>query len=142
MLLAPKKAPVTTVLKHLAGMRNQRLLILALSAAAAVAGCVTEPELGRSPIRVGMPREDLRFFFGEPLRIERTDSGGEDWFYRFESSSTPQMDGAVSHDVADGSDSVWVSMSPSSKGKEERPIHLSVDGRVIEPIPEGKILGR
>ncbi len=132
------------VRKPLASMRRHTRLMLALVALAAMAGCVTEPELERSPIRVGMSRQDLRFFFGEPVRIEAIDSGGEDWYYRFVSSESPQVDGAVSQDPVDGTGAVAVSVSglPGKAGKVELPIHLSAEGRVIEPIPEGKLLRR
>ena len=124
-------------------MRKPRALILVLFAAVAVAGCVTEEPEPAARVRVGMSRDDLRFYFGEPLRVQATESGGEDWYYRFVSWNPPQVDGAVSHDDLEGSHSVSVSMSGlGSSIKEQRPIHLSADGRVIEPIPEGTILGR
>ncbi len=123
-------------------MRKHLTYVLACFASVLLAGCVTESEPERSPIRLGMSRDDVRFYLGEPLRREPTTSRGEDWYYRVVSGSNFQMDGAVEHDPYEGSDAVAVSVSPSAKVKGECPIHFSADGQVIEPLPEGKIQGR
>ena len=122
-------------------LRYTNRLVLCVLFAVAVAGCVAqEPEPRR--VRVGMSRDDLRFYFGEPLRIEAVGSGAEDWFYRCVLPSEPQVDGAVTQDVVEGSGSVSVSVSTSPGSKGEWPIHLSPEGYVIEPLPEVQILAR
>ncbi len=122
-------------------MQKTRLFGLALLAALVLAGCVSEPE---EPLRVrlGMSRDDLRFFFGEPLRTETLQTGGEVWFYRVVSPNTPQMDGAVWQDPYDGSGGVAVSVSPSVKTRQECPVFLSAEGLVIEPLPPVAIRGK
>jgi hypothetical protein len=112
---------------------NPRRLCLALLSTLLFAGCVTQPEM--ASVRAGMSREDLRFYFGEPVRIQATDSGGEDWYYRFVSWTNPTVERTVSHDSRS-------TTSSSSYSKDERPIHLSPDGHVMEPLPEGKLVGR
>ena len=114
--------------------------MLALFAAAALAGCVTDSD--RPRVRVGMSRDDLRSRFGEPLRIESAASGGEDWYYSFVSWGTPQIEATASHDnFGAGRDSVSIGLS-STWSTQECPIHLSGDGFVVEPIPDGKIVGK
>ncbi len=122
-------------------MLKPRLIGLALLAALALAGCASEPE---EPLRVrlGMSRDDLRFFFGEPLRTETLQTGGEVWFYRVVSPNTPQMDGEAWQDPYDGSGGVAVSVSPSVKTRQECPVFLSAEGRVIEPLPQVVIRGK
>ena len=122
-------------------MQKHRLLILTLFAAVVFAGCVTAPE-EPSRVRLGMSDDDLRFFFGEPLRIEAVDTGGEVWYYRVVSASTPAVDGAAWQDPYTGSGAVEVSLSPSAKIRQECPIFLSADGHVIEPVPQAHIRGR
>ena len=43
------------------------------------------PTTRTSPCKAGFSRSDLRFFYGEPLRIELVAGGGvgEDWYYQF-----------------------------------------------------------
>jgi hypothetical protein len=122
-------------------MRMHRLLVLAMFVAVAVTGCATDPAPEHPRVRVGMSREDVRFYFGEPLRIEAT-PWGEDWYYRCLYWSNPQVGGEVVQNAYDGSGAVSVSVSSPPGNKGECPIHLSADGHVIEPLPEGKILGR
>jgi len=88
-----------------------------------------------------MSRDDIRSHFGEPLRIERVASGGEDWYYSFVSWSGPQIDAAASRDPFDPTvSSVSVSVS-GTRSTQDCPIHLSADGYVLEPVPNGKIVG-
>ncbi len=116
-------------------------MLLAILMVASVWGCATETKFEQARVRVGMSRDDLKFYFGEPLRIENAGPDGEYWYYRFVSPENAQVDGAVVHDVVDGSDTVAVSITPG-RAKADLPIHVSPDGHVVEPIPEGKILGR
>ena len=118
------------------------LLIFAIFAAVALSGCVTDSDTGsyRPRLRVGMSRDDLRACFGKPLRIEAVASGGEDWYYAFASGSAPQVDTSSSYDSSGArTDSVSVSLS-DTKTTQECPIHLSSDGYVIEPVPEGDVV--
>jgi hypothetical protein len=121
-------------------MNNSRQIILAFFAAVLFVGCATET-FEQARVRVGMSREDLRFYFGEPLRIEATD-WGEDWYYRFVVAESPLVGAAVAQDVYGESGSVAVDLSGAPELKAVWPIHLSREGYVIEPIPEGRILGR
>jgi hypothetical protein len=115
-----------------------RLLVCALLAAA-LSACVTDSE--RPRVRVGMSRDRLREYFGEPLRIEHVASGGEDWYYSFTGWSRPQVDGEAWRDPYDpNTSSVSVTVS-SSRDTREYPVHLSAEGRVVEPIPSGRIAG-
>ncbi len=122
-------------------MLKPRLIGLALLTALALAGCASEPE---EPLRVrlGMSRDDLRFFFGEPLRVETVQTGGEVWFYRVILPNTPRMDGEAWQDPYTGSGGVAVSVSPSEKTRQECPVFLSAEGRVIEPLPQVPIRGK
>ena len=119
---------------------STRLSLFTLLVALALTACVTEPE--RLRVRIGMSRDDLRSCFGEPLRIERAASGGEDWYYSFVGWSAPQVDAAASRDIFDPTlSTVSVSVS-SSRSTQDCPVHLSADGFVVEPIPDGKIASR
>jgi outer membrane protein assembly factor BamE (lipoprotein component of BamABCDE complex) len=124
-------------------MHYSLVLTITLSFAALLAGCVSDSERTERPrVRVGMSRDDLRFCFGNPSRIESTASGGEDWYYSFASWSPPQVESSSSVDSSGArTDSVSVSMS-DTKTKQECPIHLSSNGYVIEPIPAGTIVGK
>jgi len=116
-----------------------RLFMASLFAAAALAGCVTT-DSDAPQVRVGMSRDDLRAHFGEPLRIEPASSGGEDWYYTFASWSSPQVDTSTSYDISGArTDSVSVSLS-DARSTQECPVHLSNDGYVTEPIPDGQIV--
>ncbi len=116
-----------------------RLFITALCAAAALAGCVTT-DSDAPQVRVGMSRDDLRAHFGEPLRIEPAPYGGEDWYYTFASWGSPQVDRSTSYDPSGArTDSVSVSLS-DARSTQECPVHLSNDGYVTEPIPDGQIV--
>jgi hypothetical protein len=84
-----------------------------------------------------MSRDRLRARFGEPLRIEHGAAGGEDWYYSF--SSPLDFQASSYHDLQSKSDSVSVSISDST-GTHERPIHLSREGYVTEPLPGGRIV--
>lgn len=106
----------------------------------ALVGCETTPEVSSSEVHVGMTRERLRARFGEPLRIEPVTGGGEDWYYRFVTwQANPSGETGVA--VGTGGTESYVSATvESSKEAMERPIHISPEGFVIEPIPRGKII--
>jgi|SRR5215469_2792125 len=113
----------------------KRLLEISLLAALLAAGCVTESDAPH--LFAGMSRERVRARFGEPLRVEQAPAGGEDWYYSF--SSSPEIQGSTYHDYQTGSDSVSASVSVSDE-KVERPVHLSPEGYVVEPLPSGHIV--
>ncbi len=114
-------------------MRRFILLTSFVLTVAVLAGCATESD--SHALFVGMSRDRLKARFGEPLRIERTPLGGEDWYYSF-ASWQPEMSGTVSSDGS-GSLSMGVSDQPATR---EFPVHLSADGYVTEPLPAGKIV--
>ncbi len=104
-------------------------------------GCETPSDSSYIPVRVGIPRSDLKFYFGEPLRIEPVAAGGEDWYYHFVSWETHPAQSAGTTTNEFGQTSTYISASfGSSRDTEERPIHVSAQGYVIEPLPEGKIV--
>jgi len=114
----------------------KKLLPLFCLIALLAAGCDTdEPDAPR--LFPGMSREKLKTRFGEPIRIVQLPGGGEDWFYTF---STPfQVETSSETDLQSRSVSAGVSIS-DNPGTEQRPVHLSPDGIVVEPIPRGHIV--
>jgi len=90
---------------------------------------------------VGMSRDRLKLHFGEPLRVERTPSGGEDWYYSFASWRNTDVQGSVYHDGASNSGSVSATISDENNIRE-CPVHLSAEGYVRAPLPAGKIIAK
>ena len=116
------------------------LVVLIAIGLLVLAGCASAPKTPDITLRVGMARDDLRLYFGEPLRIESVASGGEDWYYRFASWETHPT-GSTSTTEDFGEKTSWVSVGLGfSKHAQERPIHVSPEGYVIEPLPKGKIV--
>jgi outer membrane protein assembly factor BamE (lipoprotein component of BamABCDE complex) len=111
------------------------LLQMSVLAAMLVSSCATDPDVPN--LYAGMSRDRLKARFGEPIRIEHPRGGGEDWYYSF--TSPPQFQGASSHDVQTQNDSVSVGISEGT-GTQARPIHLSPDGFVTEPLPRGHLV--
>jgi outer membrane protein assembly factor BamE (lipoprotein component of BamABCDE complex) len=119
-------------------MRHALRFWFLLPALLLLAGCVTESH--PSPkLYTGMSRDDVRSLFGKPLRIEPNAVGGEDWIYTFGSRTpNPEVQTSESGDAFNHERSTTASYSfPSDK--HEAAIHLSPDGHVIEPLPEGNI---
>ena len=117
-------------------MLRRFLLVTALLLAIVMVGaCVTEYDA--PTLFVGMSRDRLRARFGEPLRVEHTSAGGEDWYYSF--SGPPEVQADSYHDEQSNSGSVSVTIS-SSTSRQECPVHLSPEGYVIEPLPRGHIV--
>jgi hypothetical protein len=116
--------------------------ILVASTFLLTAGCATPPDnTSDVAVRVGMPRSELRLIYGEPLRIESNASGGEDWYYRFYAwSKAPTVSATVSENVGGNTISSTSESWQVGKGTEEEPIHLSPEGRVVEPLPSGKVI--
>jgi hypothetical protein len=97
--------------------------------------CATDPET--PSLYAGMSRDRLRARFGEPLHIEHPKSGGEDWYYNF--TSPPELVGITSHDERTQTDAAAIGIS-ENLGHRERPVHLSPDGFVTEPLPRGHLV--
>jgi hypothetical protein len=117
-----------------------RDIILAAISLFVLAGCASAPETSDIALRLGMSRDDLKLYFGEPLRIEAGALGGEDWYYRFVAWNACPT-GTTGTSVESGEVTSYVSVGLEfSKNAEERPIHVSSEGRVIEPLPKGKIV--
>jgi hypothetical protein len=116
-------------------MRNSPILSLLLALITVLTGCASSSEA--PGVRLGMTGEELRTQYGKPIRIERTPSGGEDWYYNYSSWGTP---GVRASSVSESpSSSIGVSIT-STRHTEQRPIHLSLDGHVIGPLPKGSIV--
>ena len=78
--------------------------------------------------------------FGNPVRVEATTNGGEDWYYRFYGwrSNTTSESGASFG--TDGTSSYANTTLELSNDTTEEPVHVSAIGYVVEPIPAGKIV--
>jgi hypothetical protein len=120
-------------------MKTRDIVLFAVSLFV-LAGCASAPETADIALRLGMSRADLRYHFGEPLRIESSASGAKDWYYRFVSWQThPTGATGTSDDFGERTSYVSVGLE-FSRDTEERPIHISSDGYVIEPLPKGKVV--
>jgi hypothetical protein len=87
-----------------------------------------------------MSRDDLKSHFGAPLRVEPANSGGENWYYHFVAWKAQPTDAEVTKsDYGDKTTQVTAGLQ-ISRDTEERAIHVSAEGYVIEPLPEGKIV--
>lgn len=119
-------------------MKIRNIWVVALSLCL-LSGCASTPKT-YSHVLEGMSRNNLRFWFGEPLRVEHLASGGEDWYYRFSSLQTkPVGDASMKEDY--GQQATIVSEGLEfSQHVEELPVHLSPDGFVIAPVPKGKVV--
>ena len=105
-----------------------------------LAGCASSPETSDIRVRTGMSRDDLKLFFGNPVRIQATSDGCEDWYYRFRgwrSDSSSESGTAIG---TGGTSSYGNASVQFSQDTEEAAVHVSADGHVVEPIPEGKIV--
>ncbi|HSY17164.1 MAG TPA: hypothetical protein VK815_02475 [Candidatus Acidoferrales bacterium] len=117
-----------------------RSLALATISLLAFAGCATTHEPTYSTVLEGMTRNVLRYNFGEPLRIEPRAAGGEDWYYNFSTWQTqPTGSTSTGNEFGERTSSVNAGLS-FSKQVVARPVHLSSDGFVVPPLPEGKVV--
>ncbi len=118
---------------------NRNLILLAISLLV-LAGCASAPEVADIRVQIGMSREDLRAYFGEPLRIEPGTAGGEDWYYRFIGwKARPMGESGSREEFGERTSYVTVGLD-FSRPIEERPIHVSPAGYVIAPVPKGKVV--
>jgi hypothetical protein len=113
----------------------KRPLQISAIAALLIAGCATDSDAPH--LYTGMSRDRLKGRFGEPIRVEHTAGGGEDWYYTF--SNVPEVQGSTYHDAQTQSDSASIGICYTT-GTTERPVHLSPDGYVIAPLPRGHIV--
>jgi hypothetical protein len=105
-----------------------------------VAGCASDPKNAYATVLAGMSRNNLRFYFGEPLRIEPAAAGGEDWYYRFASLHV-EPTGASGASEEFGQQTSYASASLDfSRQVVELPVHVSSEGFVVEPLPKGKVV--
>ena len=105
-----------------------------------MAGCADAPETSENHLRLGLTREQLRVRFGEPVRIESHGSNGEDWYYRFiayDKHSTYTEDSSNEFGQRTTTSSVGIEFTRTTG---ELPVHLSADGYVVAPLPEGKVV--
>jgi hypothetical protein len=115
-------------------------IILAVLGGLVFAGCVFFQKTADTAVQSGMSRDELRLHFGAPLRIERTAAGGEDWYYCFVSWRThPVSDAGTPDDFGEKSSYGSVGWQ-ASRYTGEHPIHVSPEGYVMGPIPQGKVL--
>lgn len=120
-------------------MATRHLGLIAISLFVLV-GCASAPKTADTTVQAGMSRNNLRFYFGEPLRIEPVASGGEDWYYRFVAWKVhPTSEAGTRDDFGEKTSYVAVGVS-GSKETEEHPIHVAPDGFVVGPLPVGKVL--
>jgi outer membrane protein assembly factor BamE (lipoprotein component of BamABCDE complex) len=117
-----------------------RCFVLAAITLCVFGGCATTHETTYSTVLEGMSRNNLRCYFGKPLRIETTAAGGEVWYYRFASWKIhPTSESGTREDFGEKTSYVSVGLS-GSKEIEEHPVHISSDGFVVGPLPEGKVV--
>ena len=98
-------------------------------------GCATDSDT--PALFAGMSRDRLKAKFGEPVRIEHLFGGSEDWYYYF--SNPWEVDTTSTHDGPPDADSGSLAIKKTN-GKEERPVHLSPEGYVMNPLPKGHIV--
>lgn len=113
--------------------------LLGVSGVIGLSGCSTTQEPADNPIRLGMSQSELRLRFGEPVRIEKVGSGGEDWFYRCTSwNSNPVAESGTLIESGEVTSYASAGLEVSST-TEERPVHIAAGGFVVGPLPEGKV---
>jgi outer membrane protein assembly factor BamE (lipoprotein component of BamABCDE complex) len=108
-----------------------------------VAGCSTNSSgdgetVDNIRVTGGMSRDDLRFYFGKPLRIEPAPNNGENWYYRFDSRQTEYSSG-TSTDASSTTTYRTITIN-LDKSIQELPVHIGAGGYVIDPVPEGKVV--
>ncbi len=120
-----------------------RFALFALIATGLLGGCATNWEESAKPrLRAGMSRDDVRFFFGNPSRIETLPTGGEDWYYSFAFWTPAQVQSAAEVDPYGGGGVSVAVTAPAKRTVQQCPVHLSPEGFVIEPLPAGELVGR
>ncbi|MDR3457072.1 MAG: hypothetical protein P4N60_06470 [Verrucomicrobiae bacterium] len=120
-------------------MKTRNLVLTALSLCL-LAGCATGPHATYSTVLEGMTRTNLKYNFGEPLRIEPRSGGGEDWYYRFSSwQSQPVGSSGTRDDFGQRTSYVSAGLDFSQQ-VVELPVHVSADGYVVTPLPKGKVV--
>jgi len=108
---------------------------LSIFAALLLGGCATDSDT--PALFAGMSRQRLKVKFGEPVRVEHLFGGSEDWYYFF--SNPWEVDTTSTHDGPPDADSGSLAIKKTN-GKEERPVHISAEGFVTEPLPKGHLV--
>jgi hypothetical protein len=121
---------------------NSRFIALLAIGMLAIGGCDEIPQTAHNSVLTGMSRDDLRMRFGEPLRIEPVASGGEDWYYRFVLWTTNPTGSSGVTEVGNERLSYASVGLETSRDSGEKPVHISAEGFVIEPVPYGKVAER
>jgi hypothetical protein len=117
------------------------LFLLTTLTSILLTACATAPpeKLADMPLRSGLSKAELEYYYGKPVRIEPNPSGGENWYYKFVAwEKTPIAETTVTEEFGDRSttSSIGIQFSQSS---DEQPVHLNAEGFVTRPIPRGKI---
>jgi hypothetical protein len=100
-----------------------------------ITSCATGSD--RPTLFAGLSRDRLKAKFGEPIRIEHLFGGAQDWYYSF--SRPLEVQATSDHDVPVDTESAAIAVTKSS-GTQELPVHISPEGFVMEPLPEGHIV--
>jgi len=120
-------------------IRMTQILISVI--AASLAACSTPaPRVSAMPLRQGLTSAQVLSVYGHPISIQRRSNGAEDWFYNFGSrqhTSQPISESAVSEN--ERSYTVGHTTSTTTT-MTQLPIHLSLAGRVIAPLPAGSVI--
>lgn len=87
-----------------------------------------------------MTRDELKACFGEPLRVDQPAAGGEDWYYRFSQTPSQPFAGAQTHDEFGQTTIAPPQQIQTTQQFVEMPVHLSPDGHVIPPVPQGRVV--
>jgi outer membrane protein assembly factor BamE (lipoprotein component of BamABCDE complex) len=137
--MAPDRSMGPPNFRHLIPM-NIRIAYPLLLAIGLTACSTPSARLINTPIRAGMTRAELVAEYGPPLRTEPNPNGGEDWFYTFgvkKRESWPVSEAVVSETERSYS---FTQASATTTTMTELPVHLSPEGRVIEPLPVGSVV--
>jgi hypothetical protein len=120
-------------------MKVKNIILTALSLLL-LTGCESPTQTSEIKLRLGMSRDEVKSYYGDPLRIEPAQSEGENWYYHFVSwDKHPTEEAGTREDTAGKTSYVSVGYE-FTKNTEERPVHISTNGVVIEPLPEGKVV--
>lgn len=120
-----------------------RLVLPVLGIAVLLTGCSsppTSPTVIATPVLKGMSQDELLQFFGPPIRRERFADGLEDWIYHIGSRTEDSHTTSYSRNIPFGHTYSYSHTSTTTTTMSERPVHLSSEGRVMDPVPPGQII--
>ncbi len=123
-------------------MNCLRGFILMLGLTGILGGCSTDSSstAPEAHVQLGMSRDDLKFYFGNPVRIEPVAGGGENWIYRFSAWKTEQQNSSDTTYDFDGKTTTSSVSWQFGTETEEKPVHISAEGFVVKPLPGGKLV--